>query len=150
MIQRPSNAFIGASWVAMITGFVTYVTGLWNAPMTLTTKGFYFTILMFALFAGVSLQKAVRDRMEGIPVTPIYYGISWFSTALPVLLLIIGLWNAHLPRFEKGYYAMSFLLTFFASIAVQKNVRDCAAFDKLEEKDHDEHPHVEPFLTDKS
>ena len=36
----------------------------------------------------------------------------------------MGLWNATLTASEKGFYAMSFLLSLFAAIAVQKNTRD--------------------------
>lgn len=94
--------------------------------MQLNEKGYYFTVLMYGLFSAVSLQKAVRDQMEGIPVTAIYYGLAWFSTLLAILLLIIGLWNAELTLSEKGFYGMSFLLSLFAAIAVQKNTRDSA------------------------
>jgi uncharacterized membrane protein YiaA len=124
MDQKPSNAFIGASWVALFTGAVSYNIGLWNATMLLNEKGYYFTVLMYGLFSAVSLQKAVRDELDGIPVTSIYYGISWFSTVLSILLLVIGLWNADLARSEKGFYGMSFTLSLFAAIAVQKNIRD--------------------------
>lgn len=124
MTQKPSNAFIGASWVALLAGTVSYNVGLWNANMYLNEKGYYFTVLMYGLFSAISLQKAVRDDLEGIPVTPIYFGISWFSTILSILLLVIGLWNATLERSEKGFYAMSFVLSLFAAIAVQKNIRD--------------------------
>jgi uncharacterized membrane protein YiaA len=124
MNQKPSHAFIGASWVALLAGAVSYNIGLWNADMLLNEKGYYFTVLMFGLFAAVSLQKAVRDDLEGIPVTSIYYGISWFCTILSILLLIIGLWNADLMRSEKGFYGMSFTLSLFAAVAVQKNIRD--------------------------
>ena len=124
MNQKPSNAFIAASWVSLLAGTVAYCIGLWNAEMMLNEKGYYFTVLMFGLFAAVSLQKAVRDQLEGIKVTAIYYGISWFSTILTILLLVIGLWNADLTRSEKGFYGMSFTLSLFAAIAVQKNIRD--------------------------
>ena len=122
--QKPSNAFVAASWVALLSGVLTYIVGLWNAEMELNEKGYYFTLLMFGLFASISLQKAVRDQLEGIPVTNIYYGLAWFSTLLAIVLLIIGLWNATLQRSEKGFYAMSFTLSLFAAIAVQKNTRD--------------------------
>ena len=39
-------------------------------------------------------------------------------------LLTIGLWNATLAPSEKGFYAMAFVLSLFAVVAVQKNVRD--------------------------
>ena len=138
MTQKPSNAFIGASWVALLAGAVSYNVGLWNADMYLNEKGYYFTVLMYGLFSAVSLQKAVRDDLEGIPVTNIYYGISWFSTALSILLLIIGLWNADLLRSEKGFYGMSFTLSLFAAVAVQKNIRDSLRARKDEEKSPEE------------
>ncbi|QIL77587.1 MULTISPECIES: inner membrane protein YiaA [Hymenobacter] len=123
-MQKPSNAFIAASWIALLAGVVAYNVGLWNANMQLNEKGYYFTVLMYGLFSVISLQKSVRDQLEGIPVTNLYYGLSWFSTLLTITLLIIGLWNATLTLSEKGFYAMSFLLSLFAAIAVQKNTRD--------------------------
>jgi len=85
---------------------------------------------MFGLFAVISVQKSVRDKLEGIPVTEIYYGLSWFCTILAVILLVVGLWNANLLPSEKGYYAFSFLLALFGAIAVQKNTRDIKAVEK--------------------
>jgi len=79
-------------------------------------------------FAAVSLQKSVRDRLEGIPVTGLYFALCWVSLALCVLLLAVGLWNASLAASEKGFYAMAFLLGLFGAVAVQKNVRDLAPF----------------------
>jgi uncharacterized membrane protein YiaA len=129
MNQKPSNAFIGASWVAVITGMTGYLIGLWRSDMQLNEKGYYFTVLMYGLFSVVSVQKSVRDKLEGLPVTDIYYGLSWFSTILSIVLLVIGLWNAALLPSEKGFYAFSFLLALFAAIAVQKNIRDSKAFE---------------------
>jgi uncharacterized membrane protein YiaA len=124
MNQKPSNAFIAASWIALGAGMLGFLIGLWRAEMQLNEKGYYFTVLMFGLFSVVSVQKSVRDRLEGIPVTDIYYGLSWFCTILAIVLLVIGLWNAAILPSEKGYYAFSFLLALFGAIAVQKNTRD--------------------------
>lgn len=121
---KPSPAFIGASWFALLTGMVAYCIGLWNVGMELNEKGCYFTILLFGLFSVVSVQKSVRDRLEGIPVTDMYYGISWFTTIASITLLVIGLWNAEIDLSEKGFYGMSFTLALFAAVAVQKNTRD--------------------------
>jgi uncharacterized membrane protein YiaA len=122
--QKPTAAFVGASWSALLVGMVSYCIGLWNAEMLLNEKGYYFTILLFGLFSVISVQKAVRDKMEDVPVTDMYYSISWFTTIAAIVLLIVGLWNADLLLSEKGFYAMSFLLSLFAAIAVQKNTRD--------------------------
>ncbi|GAB2683787.1 inner membrane protein YiaA [Mucilaginibacter koreensis] len=121
---KPTAAFIGASWFALLTGMVGYCIGLWNAGMTLNEKGYYFTILLFGLFAVISVQKSVRDKAEGVAVTDLYYGISWFAAIAAMILLTIGLWNADLARSEKGFYAMAFCLSLFSAIAVQKNTRD--------------------------
>ena len=126
-LQQPSAAFIGASWFALLTGVCAFVIGLWNADMELNEKGYYFTVLMFGLFSAISVQKAVRDQMEGIPVTNLYYGIAWFTTLLSIVLLTVGLWNADLEKSEKGFYAMAFVLSMYAAIAVQKNTRDMKA-----------------------
>jgi uncharacterized membrane protein YiaA len=126
-IQPPSAAFIAASWVALFIGTIAFNIGLWNAGMQLSEKGYYFTVLMFGLFSAISVQKAVRDQLEGIPVTNLYYGIAWFTTLLSIVLLTVGLWNAELEKSEKGFYAMSFVLSLFAAIAVQKNTRDMKA-----------------------
>jgi uncharacterized membrane protein YiaA len=122
--QKPSSAFVLASWAALFAGVIAYLVGLWNAGMPLGEKGYYFTVLMYGLFAAVSLQKSVRDQLEAIPVTPIYFGLSWASVALAISLLAVGLWNASLLLSEKGFYAMAFVLAMFAAVTVQKNTRD--------------------------
>ena len=88
---------------------------------------------MYGLFAAVSLQKSVRDKLEGIPVTAIYFGLCWFSVGLVIVLLAIGLWKTdELSDAEKGFYAMSFLLSLLAIVAVQKNLRDTLLHDAIE------------------
>ncbi|EDP72234.1 hypothetical protein FBALC1_14072 [Flavobacteriales bacterium ALC-1] len=128
--NKPTPAFIGASWTALLIGMVSYCIGLWNADMMLNEKGYYFTVLLFGLFSVISVQKAVRDKLEDIQVTEIYFGISWFTSIAAIVLLVIGLWNADLELSEKGFYGMSFTLSLFAAIAVQKNTRDVAYIDK--------------------
>ncbi|WP_322024768.1 inner membrane protein YiaA [Burkholderia sp. BCC1977] len=123
-MQQPSFAFVAASWAALIAGFAAFLIGLWNAGMQLNEKGYYFTVLAFGLYAAISLQKSVRDRAEGIPVTGIYYGLSWVALLLAIALLVLGLFNATLQLSEKGFYAMSSVLALFGAVTVQKNTRD--------------------------
>ncbi|CCP14387.1 hypothetical protein D7U98_07250 [Stenotrophomonas maltophilia] len=127
IIHRPSPAFIAASWVALLLGAVAYLVGLFNAEMPLNEKGYYLTLLLFGLFAAVSLQKSVRDRVEGIPVSGLYYALCWFALLSALLLLLVGLWNATLVLSEKGFYGMAFALSLFGAVAVQKNTRDLIA-----------------------
>ena len=127
VVSKPSPAFIAASWVALLLGAVAYLIGLFNAEMALNEKGYYLTLLLFGLFAAVSLQKSVRDRVEDIPVSGLYYALCWFALLASLLLLLVGLWNATLALSEKGFYGMAFALSLFGAVAVQKNTRDLIA-----------------------
>ena len=133
-INKPTPAFIAASWCALILGAVVFCIGLFNANMMLNEKGFYLILLLYGLFSSVSLQKIIRDRLEGMQVTAIYFGLCWASVVICLVLLAIGLWNAELLLSEKGFYAMSFVLSLFAAIAVQKNTRDAKQFDNTANK----------------
>jgi uncharacterized membrane protein YiaA len=128
-MQRPTKAFLTVSWIALFLGVIAYLVGLWNSEMLLNEKGFYFSLLMYGLFSAVSLQKSIRDRQEGLPVTALYFTACSLSLSLTILLLTIGLWNATLTSSEKGFYAMSFILALFATVTVQKNVRDVALYE---------------------
>jgi len=127
---KPTMAFVGAAWASVGIGIISYCIGLWNSSMQLNEKGYYFTVLLFGLFSAISVQKCVRDKAEGIEVTDMYYGLSWFTTIISILLLIIGLRNVDLLLSEKGFYGMSFTLALFSAISVQKNVRDMKLYDK--------------------
>ena len=120
-----SAAFVGVSWLSLLLGIVGFLVGLWNASnLTLSEKGFYLSVMVLGLYSAVSLQKAVRDRLEGIPVTGIYFGISWLAVGSALLMLTVGLFNSTLTLSEKGFYGMAFALSLFAAVAVQKNIRD--------------------------
>lgn len=123
-INKPTPAFIAVSWVALLAGAAAYCIGLFNAQMLLNEKGYYLILILYGLFSAVSLQKIVRDKLEGQQVTAIYYGLSWASVVICLVLLALGLWNATLALSEKGFYIMAFLLSLFGAVAVQKNIRD--------------------------
>ncbi|KRG78457.1 membrane protein [Stenotrophomonas ginsengisoli] len=129
-VNKPSAAFVAASWSAILLGSCAYLIGLFNAQMLLNEKGYYLTLLLFGLFAAVSLQKSVRDRQEDIPVSGLYYGLCWFALLSALSLLVIGLFNAALLLSEKGFYGMAYALALFGAVAVQKNTRDLMLADK--------------------
>lgn len=57
MYQKPSAAFIAASWIALGTGMIGYLIGLFRADMLLNEKGYYFTVLMFGLLLWFLCKK---------------------------------------------------------------------------------------------
>ncbi|MCE9947440.1 inner membrane protein YiaA [Hafnia paralvei] len=122
--NNTSPAFAAMSWLALVGGVVVYIIGLWRSDMQLNEKGYYFAVILLALFSSVSLQKTVRDRIENIPTSHIYYISCIASFVIAVILLAVGLWNATLIPSEKGFYAIAFFLSLFSAISVQKNVRD--------------------------
>ncbi|MGQ0678578.1 MAG: inner membrane protein YiaA [Actinomycetota bacterium] len=125
--KAPSAPFVAASWAALAVGVVGFLGGLMNAPLVRLEKFFYFTLLMYGLFSAVSLQKVVRDRHDGLPVTGIYYGLCWFSLGFTLVMLSSALLNSSMSGSERGFYSMAFALALFGSVVVQKNVRDLAA-----------------------
>ncbi len=122
--EKPTSAYVGASWGVVLIGLLSYCIGLWNATMLLNEKGYYFAILLMGIYAVISLQKVIRDKAENIKVSEMYYSISWVIVISSLLLLIIGLRNADLELSEKGFYAISYLLSLFGAITIQKNTRD--------------------------
>ena len=124
MNGKPTKAFVLVSIAMLIAGIAAFCIGLLNAEMALNEKGYYFAILVFGLFSFVSLQKTVRDKLEGQTISKPYVVMCWVAAATAIGLLTIGLVNAELLLSEKGFYAMAYLLSGFAAITVQKNVRD--------------------------
>jgi uncharacterized membrane protein YiaA len=123
---KPTAAFVGASWAALGLGIVSFTVGLWNSDMVRSEIGFYAATLLLGLFGALSLQKSVRDRAEGVPVTGLYLGVAGVVVGLSILMMTIGLWNSGLALSERGFYGLAFAMSLYAVVAVQKNVRDAA------------------------
>ena len=137
-MSKPTKAFRIAAIGALLVGAGAYCIGLLNAAMPLNEKGYYFAVLLMALFSAVSLQKTFRDKMEGIKTTAIYLMLCWIATGASVVLLCVGLFNADLLLSEKGFFGMAFTLSLFSAVTVQKNVRDCAVVNR----DADDEPEI--------
>lgn len=58
--ESTTQAFIITSWSAFAIGVLAYIAALWNMSMETETKGYYFTVFMFGLYAAVSVQKRAR------------------------------------------------------------------------------------------
>ncbi|MCT8272460.1 YiaA/YiaB family inner membrane protein [Xanthomonas translucens] len=78
--NKPSVAFVRASRVLLL-GVGADLLGLWNAVTMRNAKGYDVTLLLFGVFAAVSVRKRVRDRVDGIPMTAIRDGLAWFRSS---------------------------------------------------------------------
>ena len=123
-VFRSTPAFVATGYIAVAIGILGYLIGLWNYEMSLSEKGFYATLLPFGLFGVIALQKSVRDRAEGVPVTSFFLVLSGVATGISILLLMIGLFNAAWDLTDKGFFGLAFLMSLFSVIVIQKNVRD--------------------------
>ena len=120
-----SQAFNITSWIALGAGVLSYLAGLWNLEAENAIKGYYFTVFAFGLYGAVSIQKTVRDKVEELPVSNIYYGISWAAISLALLLFCVAIYqNDEMLLSEKGFYVSTYILSLYSCIVVQKNVRD--------------------------
>ena len=55
-----------------------------------------------------------------------FIGASRVALLIGIITSLPGRWNATLQNSEKGLYAMAYLLSLSAAVAVQKNGRDVA------------------------
>ncbi|UTM60051.1 inner membrane protein YiaA [Photobacterium sp. CCB-ST2H9] len=130
---KPTKAFVITSWAALALAVLAYGVGLLNANLQLNEKGYYLVVLLFGLFSVITLQKTVRDEMEGINVTALYRTMVIAGVIISCALMLIGLWNAStLALNEKGFFAITFALGLFSAVVTQKNVRDLAFFESAE------------------
>ncbi len=125
---KPTAAFVGAAWIALALAVVVYFVSLWRADMDSFEKGFFLGAFFFGMVSAVGLQKSVRDRHEGVPVTSIYLAVSWLGLGISIAMLGWGLWNSPRLPSENGLYGMTFAMAVFAVVVLQKNVRDLIAY----------------------
>lgn len=122
---NPTSSFTGAAWAVLAIGVISFLVGVIRVDtLALSEKGFYVAVLALGLYAAISLQKTVRDKAEGLPISPMYWSISWGALSLAIILLVIGLYNSELQLNEKGFYGLAFTQSLFAIIVIQKNSRD--------------------------
>lgn len=106
--NNTSAAFSVMSWLALTAGVVVYLIGLWRSDMALNEQGYYFAVLILALFSSISLQKTVRDRMEELPTTQVYYlsCVGSFTASVTSLLHIVcttqGIEDINIIKVERA------------------------------------------------
>jgi uncharacterized membrane protein YiaA len=127
---KPTQAYLGVTWAAFAFSVIVFGIGLFNAEMLLSEKGFYILALVFGLYSVITLQKTIRDQSEGVEVDSIYLILSYVGVAVPLLSMCIGLFNAELQLNEKGFFAVTYIMTLFSSLVLQKNTRDTAFFNE--------------------
>jgi len=126
MSQKQSHnvAFDMFAWLALFGGIIVYAIGLFRSRMEVNEMGFYFAVLVLGLFATISVQEVLRNRHEGIPTSSVYFSIAMMSLITALTMFIIALFRVDLLPSEIGFYGISYFLTLFGAICVQKMIRD--------------------------
>ena len=117
-------AFDAFAWIALFGGIIVYVIGLFRSQMEINEMGFYFAVLILGLFATISVQEVLRNRHEKIPVSGVYFSLALLALVSALTMFIIALFRVNLLPSEVGFYGISYFLTLFGAICVQKMVRD--------------------------
>lgn len=122
--RKPTVAFVGAAWAALVVAILTYSVAVWRMPLTADQRWFYGVLLAFGLFGVVAVVKSVRDREDGIPVTPLFYGLSWVAALGPLAVIVIYLLNSPADELQRGFLFLAYMFAVFATVVVQRNTRD--------------------------
>lgn len=127
MVPPPTAAFQGVSWFAFVLGALTYVYAVWYAPhVSVSDRYFFYTAFLFSLFGCLSVSKAVRDKQERIPVSGLFYGLSYVAAIVPLVLVAYNLAfdSTLIDPSHRGLLGMAYALSAFAVLAIAKNERD--------------------------
>lgn len=127
-VPPPSGAWQGVSWFAFALGAVTYLYAVWYAEgITVGERYFLYTAALFSLYGCLGVSKVVRDKQEGIPVTALFYGLSFIAALAPFVLVSYNmLFDSTLAASSRTLIGMAFALSAYATLGIAKNERDKA------------------------
>jgi len=128
-VPPPTAAFQGASWFAFAVGAIAFLYAVWYAPVESSDRYFLYTGFLFSVFGCVSVSKAVRDKQEGIPVSGLFYGLSFVAAIAPLVITSYFLaYDSTMDDYShRGLLGIAYALSAFAVLAISKNERDKAA-----------------------
>lgn len=127
MCPPPTAAFQAVSWFAFAIGAVTFLFAVWYAPFaTPADRYFLYSAFLFSLFGCLSVSKAVRDKQENIPVTGLFYGLSYVAAIVPLVMVSYNLAfeSVLMSPSHRGLLGMAYAISAFAVLAIAKNERD--------------------------
>ncbi len=127
-VPPPSGAWQGVSWFAFALGAIVFLYGVWYAPgISVGERYFLYTAALFSLYGCLGVSKVVRDRQEGIPVTALFYGLSFVAAIAPFALVSYNMiFDSTLLVSTRTLLGMTFALTAYATLGIAKNERDKA------------------------
>jgi uncharacterized membrane protein YiaA len=128
-VPPPSGAWQGVSWFAFVLGATTFFYTAWYAPTVGATDRFFlYTAVLFSFFGSLSVSKSVRDRQEDVPITGLFYGLSWVAALTPFVLVVYYLtFYSDMEGSYRALLGMAYSLATFAVLAIAKNERDKTA-----------------------
>lgn len=112
-----------------MVGAIAFLYAVWYAPVESSDRYFLYTGFLFSVFGCVSVSKAVRDKQEGIPVSALFYGLSFVAAIAPLVITAYFLaYDSTMDDYShRGLLGIAYALSAFATLAICKNERDKAA-----------------------
>lgn len=122
----PTAAYQGAAWFAFALGSIAFLYAVWYSPVASSDRYFLYTGFLFSCFGCVSVSKAVRDKQEGIPVSGLFYGLSYVAAITPLVMTAYFLaYDSTMDDYShRGLLGMAYALSAFAVLTISKNERD--------------------------
>lgn len=128
-VPPPSGAYQGVSWAALVIGLGVFAVAAWYSEgLTAADRFFLYCAALFGLFAAIAASKAVRDRSEGVPISSLFYGLSWVAAVTPIVLVAYYFaFYTTIAEASRWNLFTAYCLSFFAAVSISKNTRDLEA-----------------------
>ena len=104
-------------WILFFSGAFIYVIGLWRACPLLSSKGYFFAVLMTGMFVTYVYQRADNLNQNDEHFASVCQMVALITAGL----LLVGVWNAPLAPFEIGLYPAAFFVCLMGQFLLQRS-----------------------------
>ncbi len=107
-------------WILFFSGAFIYVIGLWRACPLLSSKGYFFAVLMTGMFVTYVYQRADNLNQNDEH----FASVCQMVALITVGVLLVGVLNVPLSPLEKGLFPLAFIVCLLGKFysCVQQNI----------------------------
>ncbi|WAD30139.1 inner membrane protein YiaB [Citrobacter braakii] len=109
-------------WILFFSGALIYVIGLWRACPLLSSKGYFFAVLMTGMFVTYVYQRAENLKQNDEH----FVSVCQMVALITVGVLLVGVLNIPLSPLEMGLFPVAFFVCLWGQILLLRlqNTRD--------------------------